>query len=655
MEIEHQLVDEFEEPFGDKDKPFAIETLMLLREQFERTEHSLESKPLRDFKLVPKDKSRDISVRPSWPYQHWFSNVHFEVKDRLADSIRKDRPDINKTCSGESKITAQPGTCFFEEEKSEGCTKSKTSNENEGAILCGLLDKLNMEVSNLDTLLNSLFGTENTLKEDSESNLKTKTLPVVDKQTNYFPTDESVAEPEKTIDETAGSRREKTDRTADANTQIPNVENACVETANSAVGIALHEDPYFSGENTQDVKRSLETSTEFVTNLTASFKNEGYRGSRNKQTDIPKGQTDILNAMVHSDQKPKNIRVDRTHYKKEQIIETALAKPDTPSHMTRNYKVPVMTNSAWWNLISHWISFICLQESDALTYIKDTVYRIITDTLDDLKSKYRIFSASYIIATGSMAENTRIIKPDEFDFMIAVPALADPAVTQLCYSQMGIQVTAHESQEEELFQFLDDWNPSRKKLGQPLTTAVLLEIFRSSVPKHLLDGWEYLPESMNHSMRVFLKNQTGTFHLLCNTREYRDLQISVDVCFCLPLETENIDNIRVVEFWEAEGLFHLQKQCNRLGSPMFAVLNANPLVCGRCYFLCEQDMFRNNDVHANCYRLAKYVVRIFLPKIQKNKCPLCVDSIIPSFYLKTIMYYLMENYTDPHKCVSSHL
>lgn len=67
--------------------------------------------------------------------------------------------------------------------------------------------------------------------------------------------------------------------------------------------------------------------------------------------------------------------------------------------------------------------------------IREELHQIVEDTVLDLSGKYRIFHNAVIQQGGSMVEGTKIGQPDEFDYVILLPALQEQLVTprgELC-------------------------------------------------------------------------------------------------------------------------------------------------------------------------------------------------------------------------------
>ena len=61
--------------------------------------------------------------------------------------------------------------------------------------------------------------------------------------------------------------------------------------------------------------------------------------------------------------------------------------------------------------------------------IREELNRIVLDTVVDLSGKYRVFYNAVIQQGGSIVEGTKIGQPDEFDYVVVLPALQEQLVT----------------------------------------------------------------------------------------------------------------------------------------------------------------------------------------------------------------------------------
>ena len=179
-----------------------------------------------------------------------------------------------------------------------------------------------------------------------------------------------------------------------------------------------------------------------------------------------------------------------------------------------------------------------------------------------------------------------------------------------------------------------------------LTNAYLLQVFRETLKKHLPLEWTLREESDLHMMQVCLKNQTLALHLQWESGPEAGFILSIDVCFGIPLNAERLQTVYVADHTHALHLSFIESQCPRLNTGVIGVISRNPLVAQRFFFQIEPYKFRGNKSAANCYKLAKHVARCFLSLVNKNNCSLCEDTLIPSFYVKTVAWFMLDFYTE---------
>ena len=318
--------------------------------------------------------------------------------------------------------------------------------------------------------------------------------------------------------------------------------------------------------------------------------------------------------------------------------------PEIP-HFKSELQLPVSQHSVLHNFIQKWLPRISIDEATS-QYIRHLVRSLMDKTILELQEACPIFSNCYIIETGSMAEGTKIGHPDEFDVTVALPVLADPHIAELLYIKLGVQTQLHEQMSDKVLSFLSQFSFVDTSYGKLLTNAFLLQVFRDTLRKHLPVEWEMLQESDMHMMRVFLKNQTLTIHLQCTSGPHSGFTLSIDVCFGIPLNTERLQTVLVGDVFHAVHLSHIQSECMRLNTGVIAVISRNPLVGQRFFYETELCRFHCNNFAVDCYKLSKHVANMFLPKIKKNNCSLCEDTLIPSFYLKTAVVFMMDVYTE---------
>jgi hypothetical protein len=316
-------------------------------------------------------------------------------------------------------------------------------------------------------------------------------------------------------------------------------------------------------------------------------------------------------------------------------------------HFKTELQSPVSAQSVLYSSARKWLSNISIDQSAKTRYIKQLTRSLMENTVLELQTKHQIFSKCYIIEIGSMAEGTKICQPDEFDFNVALPMLANSDVAELFYLKMGIQTRLHDHFCNEVLSFLQQLPFFDGSYRHYLTNAYLLQVFHETMRNHIPEGWVMREESDIHMMRVYLKNQTLTIHIQCNdSGPYPGFVLSTDVCFGIPLDAEQLQTIYVADVHHACSISFIHSESLRMNTGVVAVISRNPLVAERFFYQTEVSRFHDNKPVADCYKLAKHVARTFLPKIYKNNCSLCEDTLIPSFYMKTVVSFMMDFYTE---------
>jgi len=61
--------------------------------------------------------------------------------------------------------------------------------------------------------------------------------------------------------------------------------------------------------------------------------------------------------------------------------------------------------------------------------VRDELHHIIQEAVYDLSGKYRLFHNASVQEGGSMIDGTKIGEPDEFDYVVVLPALQEQLVT----------------------------------------------------------------------------------------------------------------------------------------------------------------------------------------------------------------------------------
>ena len=649
-EAEHTL------PFN----PFDAEVLMLLRDETEMVEERWKARLAKDVKVKPKDVTKPLVTKPVWPYEMWLVNYldspsEFNRQTRhgapFSCTSENNQPDQMSNPDHSSSLEATNDSC---ESRSIREVVDKDSLPHMEAIAATeplkatevMTDFLQRSINMLTDLqdLLSIGGekysltsdsggneTDSTTAEDTqiltsltemdenskrdtvvEENLRLPQLPYTDDKSTPFDFDVGLTKSSENVTPVSQTKV----------TRAPEIGPSCesdhaVATVFDVLG--LKEDTTYSA--TSRAEETMETKSD---------KNRiGTIKCKESQAKIEESEEDI--GVMNMDKTPK------------QVEDISTSKVH---HFKTELQSPVSVQSVLNKTIREWLPRVSIDRLVKTEHIKQLVRSLMDNTVSELQTKHCIFSKCYIIETGSMAEGTKIGQPDEFDFTIALPMLANSDVAELLYIKLGIQTRLHNNIRDKVLSFLGQFSFVDSSYRHYLTNAYLLQVFRETLKKHLSVEWKMRGESDLHMMRVYLKNQTLTLHLQRESGLDAGFILSIDVCLGIPLDAGHLKTIYVADHTHALHLSFIQSQCLQMNTGVVGVISGNPLVAERFFFQIEPYKFHAHKLAADCYKLAKQVARSFLPKINKNNCSLCEDTLIPSFYMKTVAWFMMDFYTE---------
>lgn len=315
-----------------------------------------------------------------------------------------------------------------------------------------------------------------------------------------------------------------------------------------------------------------------------------------------------------------------------------------------------------------------LCSSEEAEEIRHGVETMIWHVCDNLKS-FRMFRNCTLLKTGSTYEGVKIGKPDEFDFMIVLPALAVDNVLQFSQNKYLMWHLAHyKVLNKEFFSDLfiedaegDDEVAVEGETAEDEFMAKVRDKVGTIIKEQLKNGqflpagWEFVEiptigaYSLPHMAVTPLMKWTG--------KEFKDLYISIDLSFAIPLNKKPL--------WTF-GRQLFVKSCPTLSAPEkgnFDVLLPDcdsvsyvllrDSKCCRFSFSCqEQEIMNSFDVRGGekrSFRLVKFlrdslIELTFDTDLQQLKSP------ISTYWLKTIMYYQLKKHeNDPYAWVEGHL
>lgn len=617
--------------------PFDVEVLMLLRDETETTEKRLKAMLAKDVKVEQKDATKPLVTKPVWPYVMWHVNC-LNYADSSSEFNRQTRHRVPLSYTRESN---QPDQMSNRDHSSsidttiDSCESKlvcKANPEKESMPNTEAIDHKPIRPLSMDDMTDLLQRSINMLS-DLQDLLSIGVEKYFSKDTGKNETDSMIAEDKQTQRTLEGGER----------VQEMGPWTMYEKDENSRFEAAVEENlqlPYTDDKSTPvGLDVSLNESSEKVTPIS---QNKVYR-----KENIEKETNDL------------NLKSILKSVECEEVLRTRAAEKQVSTFKVHHFKTelqsPVSAQSVLYKTITKWLPSISIDLLVKTEHIKQLVRSLMNNTVQELQTKHKIFSKCYIIETGSMAEGTKIGQPDEFDFMIALPMLADSDVAELLYIKLGIQTRLHDDIRDQVLSFLCQFSFVDSSYRHYLTNAYLLQVFRETVRKHLPVGWTMREESDIHMMRVYLKNQTLTLHLQCESGHDAGFILSIDVCYGIPLNAERLQTIYVADHTHALHLSFVQSECLRMNTGVLAVISRNPLVAERFFFQTEPYKFHGNKLAADCYKLAKHVARSFLPKINKNNCSLCEDTLIPSFYMKTVVSFMMDFYTETNNWCETQL
>ena len=632
--------------------PFHIEALILMNEEAETCEKRLKARLAKDVNTEQKDATKPLVARPVWPYEMWCTNYvdsswDFNPQTRHCVSL-------SRTSENQASQKANWGDCFSLDTAGNACESplasaceadtSKESNTANAQSLDDMADIMQRAINMLSDLQNLLsvgmekFGdiykSASTIKEDEQT------------QATLANSDTTLMDASKpTIETVKGQTNSKVDENqvsydGDVGTQQSTPldfdmgSNRKMECEVALTSETFETEESSGSNHVQNVCDEFDCKEDTRGNRSEGIMETKSTGKRTETDECKEGQMEIK----ESEQNTGDRCLDKAP-KQGKVVNTFKIH-----HFKTELQSPVSAQSVLHNSIKKWLPNISIDESTKTERIKQFVRSLMDNTIHELQAKCSVFSKCYIIETGSMAEGTKIGHPDEFDFTVALPVLSDSDVAELLYIKLGIQTRPHEHMSDKVVAFLRQFPFVDTSYVQLLTNAYLLQVFRDTLRKHLPVDWTMLEESDMHMMRVFLKNQTLTVHLQCTSGRDLSFMLSIDVCFGIPLDAERLQTVHVGDLTHAVHLSFIRSECIRMNTGVVAVISRNPLVAERFLYETEPCRFHGKSLVTDCYKLAKHVARTFLPKINKNNCNLCEDTLIPSFYMKNAVMFMMDVY-----------
>lgn len=275
------------------------------------------------------------------------------------------------------------------------------------------------------------------------------------------------------------------------------------------------------------------------------------------------------------------------------------------------------------------------------------VRKMVGITYDLLEKKHKIFQDYSIIEMGSVSEGTKIGIPDEFDFMIELPHLnyalevLDPPLLSLCDSEnRRLRV-----KKRELFDDFADVDIDEEKDGdflRNLLNTIQIEA-ANTLEENVLPNWKWL-DTLPFYMSTLAQTQT----LLFSGQTWDRLIVHIDICICFqPLHYQSTMEFNQDELDKTRPGISTGDNKKAMNNPDYLILRFDSQARWT-RAVREKEIWRmysSENGRKIVYRCMKMAVLKFLPR-KYNEGLLRIDALVPSYWIKTILFYLMTYYTE---------
>ena len=262
---------------------------------------------------------------------------------------------------------------------------------------------------------------------------------------------------------------------------------------------------------------------------------------------------------------------------------------------------------------------------------------------EKLESCYSVFEQCYVIPVGSMAENTKIGKADEFDYAVVLPYFEHfdklfPIIFEkdesMLYDDPAYVALANDIAPE-----------GNTKEVQENFQSVMKVIWSLYVADFIPEGWELSELNCLGEEQSIAR----TFHL---TRLSDGFIADIDICFWVPIHKTTLEEKG--DYFEQKD--YLLENCLDGEMMLYAILpkdrNLDYALNTVRFALSlkereELNKYGPQNGRIKCFKLAKCVAQCFVPTLQKEgNCSRCRDRLVSSFALKNVIFFMARNYPN---------
>lgn len=279
--------------------------------------------------------------------------------------------------------------------------------------------------------------------------------------------------------------------------------------------------------------------------------------------------------------------------------------------------------------------------------IVSDVRKMVEITYNLLGKKHKVFQDYSIIEMGSVSEGTKIGIPDEFDLMIELPHLnnalevLDPPVISLDDSEnRRLRV-----KKRELFDDFTDFDTDEEKdkdFIRNLLNTIQMEA-ANTLEENVLPNWKWL-DTVPCYMSTLAQTQTLVF----SGQTLDRLIVHIDICICFqPLQYKSSMEFNQDILDNTRPGISTGGNKKTMSNPEYLILRFD----GQARWtraIREKEIWRmysSENGRKIVYRCMKLAVLKFLPR-KYNEGLFRIDPLVPSYWIKTILFYLMTYYSE---------
>jgi hypothetical protein len=286
----------------------------------------------------------------------------------------------------------------------------------------------------------------------------------------------------------------------------------------------------------------------------------------------------------------------------------------------------------------------------------EDITTMLRDSLEELSKSDKRFEKYRLIQAGSVAERTKIEAPNEFDFLIVIETFSNRELFKIDLKKDMFRIYARDPPS------MDAICPTSSNfIIDSSLRSQFMESFINIFDERLLIGWKRVITEESGS---FCSSGIAcTFHLV-----FEKLKLNVDVDLCLSLQVnaeevtealavpEKVDKVLVEYFNDQLLLFgYIKKIIQHLPWELFAMIGNNESFSDSINTRLTVPMkelsfllpYGPTDGRIKAYCIAKCIASFFFPKITTvSGCKRCCHTLVRSYHIKNILFYLYKNYVE---------